>query len=232
MENKSRLLARFGGWLAAQFVRLWLWTLRIHVDDGNLAEIPRASGSRGRLFCFWHENFLVWAYLFRGSEIHLLLSHSRGGGIFGSVVEGLGIHASPGVGAERMGENLGIAADGPRGPRREIQAEVLLLAARTEMPLVTLGMAFDRPWRLARWDKFVIPRPFSRVVLCVNNPLPVAAVAGSKSWEDQRHKVTAMMQESASRAEAILRRWRKGERLPLVSPEAKALAAIPLRKSA
>jgi lysophospholipid acyltransferase (LPLAT)-like uncharacterized protein len=232
MENKSRLLARIAGWLAAQLVRVWLCTLRIYVDDASPIANARASGSRGLIYCFWHEDLLCWAYLFRGSDVHLLLSHSRGGAIFGSMIERLGIHSSREVGAERDGTNVGVAPDGPRGPRREFQAGALLLASRTKMPLVTMALAYDRPWRLARWDKFVIPRPFSRVVLCVNNPLPVSTGAGSLSLEDQRHKVAAIMQESASRAETLLRRWRKGERLPLVSPEAKALDAIPLRKSA
>jgi lysophospholipid acyltransferase (LPLAT)-like uncharacterized protein len=232
MKDKSRILARTAGWLTAQLVRLWLCTLRVYVDDANQIANPRASGSRGLIYCFWHEDLLSWAYLFRGSGIRLLLSHSRGGAIFGSVIEGLGIHVSREVGAERGGANVGVAPDGPRGPRRDFQAGALLLATRTGMPLVTMALAYDRPWRLSRWDKFVIPRPFSRVVLCVNKPLSVSAGAGSRSLEEQRFKVAAIMQESVSRAEALLRRWRKGERLPLVSPEAKALDAVPLRKTA
>ncbi len=232
MEFKSRILARTAGWLAAQLVRLWLCTLRVYIDDANPIASPRASGSRGLTYCFWHEDLLTWAYLFRGSGIHLLISHSRGGPLFGSVIEGLGIHATRDFGTERSGENVGVAPDGPRGPRQEFQIGALLLASRTEMPLVTMALAYDRPWRLSRWDKFVIPRPFSRVVLCVNKPLPVYVGAGSRSLEDQRLRVAGMMQESASRAEALLRRWRKGERLPLVSPEAKALDAIVFRKSA
>ncbi|MCE9528830.1 MAG: hypothetical protein K8R36_22520 [Planctomycetales bacterium] len=228
MEHKSRLLARIAGWLVAQLVRLWFGTLRVYIDDAN----PSASGSRGLIYCFWHEDLLAWAYLFRGSGIHLLISHSRAGAFFGSVVERLGIHATRKVVADLKGTNVGIAPDGPRGPRREFQGGALLLASRTGMPLCPVTLAYDRPWRLARWDKFVIPRPFSRVVLCVNKPLPVYAGAGSRSVEDQRLKVAAIMQESTRRAEALLRRWRKGERLPLVSPEAKALDAIPLRKSA
>ncbi|MFN0021846.1 MAG: lysophospholipid acyltransferase family protein [Pirellulaceae bacterium] len=232
MENKSRFLARIAGWLVAQLVRLWLCTLRVHVDDAHGIANPRASGSRRLIYCFWHEDLLSWASLFRGSGVQLLISHSRGGAVFGSMIDGLGLHASRNVGTERNGANVGVAPDGPRGPRQEFQAGALLLASRTGMPLVAMALAYDRPWRLARWDRFVIPRPFSRVVLCMNKPLPVSAGAGSKSLEDQRLRVAGMMQESASRAEALLRRWRKGERLPLVSPEAKALDALAFRKSA
>ena len=84
------------------------------------------------------------------------------------------------------------------------------------------GVAYERPWRLGR-DKLVLPRPFSRVVICVGPALELPAAA---------EKIAALMEESTSRAESLLRRWRKGETLPLVSPEAKALEAMPRKKAA
>jgi hypothetical protein len=69
-------------------------------------------------------------------------------------------------------------------------------------------------------------------VLCTSRPLPVPADADKEALEQHRLKIAALMEESSDRAESLLRRWRKGERLPLVSPEAQAMRTIPLRKSA
>jgi lysophospholipid acyltransferase (LPLAT)-like uncharacterized protein len=107
-----------------------------------------------------------------------------------------------------------------------------VFVAREGTPMFPVGVAYERPWRLASWDKLVLPRPFSRVVICFGPSLKLPAAAEGKSLEEHRLKIAALIAESTRRAEALLRRWRKGETLPLVSPEAKALEAMPLRKSA
>ena len=130
------------------------------------------------------------------------------------------------------GVSAAITPDGPRGPRREFQAGAVFLASRTGMPLVPMCVAYDRPWRMASWDKLAIPRPFSRVVICLARALPVPDRANKESLQAHCLKIAAHMHESTLRAESLLRRWRQGEMLPLVSPEARALKAAPMRKSA
>lgn len=131
-----------------------------------------------------------------------------------------------------LGRDIDIlVSDGPLGPRRALQPGEFLLASRTGKPLIPVGLAYERPWRLA-WKKLVLPRLFSRVVICLGPATVVPAAANTEALEQQRQRISALMQESTRRAEALLRRWRKGESLPLVSPEAKALEAMPLRKSA
>ena len=106
------------------------------------------------------------------------------------------------------------------------------MASRSEMPLVPIGLAYERPWRMNSWDHLVLPRPFSKVVVCFGAPLTVPSDANAESRERHRNQLAALMSEGCGRAENLLRRWRKGEKLPLVSPEAKALQATPLRQTA
>ncbi len=131
-----------------------------------------------------------------------------------------------------LGRDIDILiSDGPLGPRRILRPNEFLFAARAGKPLVPVGLAYERPWRLA-WKKLVLPRLFSRVVICLGPGVHVPLGANIESLEEHRLKVAALMHESSRRAESLLRRWRKGEKLPLVSPEAKALETMPLRKSA
>ena len=61
------------------------------------------------------------------------------------------------------GMNLAITPDGPRGPRRQLAQGAVYLSSRLQVPLVALGVGYDQPWRNKRaWDKFAVPRPFSR----------------------------------------------------------------------
>jgi lysophospholipid acyltransferase (LPLAT)-like uncharacterized protein len=58
--------------------------------------------------------------------------------------------------------SLILTPDGPRGPRRRLAEGAIFLASRLQMPIVCMGFAFERPWRQKSWDRFAIPRPYSR----------------------------------------------------------------------
>jgi hypothetical protein len=47
------------------------------------------------------------------------------------------------------------------------------MARIASVPLVPLACAADRAWYLKRWDAFMIPKPFARIVLAVGEPLEV-----------------------------------------------------------
>ena len=244
MVIRNRFLIRLGGWLIAQFARLWLCTLRVHCENSQPSIYPQHHGNKGLLYCLWHEDLLTLGYLFGGHGIYVLISRSRDGELISSFIETMGFRTVRGStnrgGASAAleiindldGVSAAITPDGPRGPRREFHPGAVFLSSRTGMPLVPIGLAYERPWRLPSWDKLALPRPFSRVVICASPPLSVPAGADKQSLEEHRLKSASLMQESNQRAESLLRRWRKGEKLPLISPEAKAVEAAPLRKSA
>ena len=55
--------------------------------------------------------------------------------------------------------HLTITPDGPHGPRRRMAPGPIYLASKLGLPLVLMGYAYDRPWRLPSWDRFAVPRP-------------------------------------------------------------------------
>ena len=64
-----------------------------------------------------------------------------------------------------------IAADGPRGPRQRVKPGAVYLARKTETPIFPVAVATEAAFHLSRsWDRFVIPRPFSRVCVWVGEP--------------------------------------------------------------
>ena len=72
-------------------------------------------------------------------------------------------------------QHLTITPDGPRGPRRQLAQGPVYLASRLQMPLVVMGFGYDRPWRINSWDRFAVPRPFSRARAVVGPPIHVPA---------------------------------------------------------
>ena len=76
----------------------------------------------------------------------------------------------------------------------------VLMARIGGTPLVPLACAADRAWYLNRWDDFMIPKPFARVVLAVGEPVEVPRDASMQRLEDYRlqmqYATNALMQES------------------------------------
>ncbi|RYE93905.1 MAG: DUF374 domain-containing protein, partial [Oxalobacteraceae bacterium] len=75
-------------------------------------------------------------------------------------------------GLVRSGTPALLAVDGPRGPRRRVHLGVVALARRSGAVIVPVVAVAQRRWILRRsWDRFQIPKPFSRICLAFAEPL-------------------------------------------------------------
>lgn len=63
----------------------------------------------------------------------------------------------------RAGHDIGITPDGPRGPCYELKPGTVIVTRRTRSPMLIIGAEFEAAWRLRSWDRFCLPKPFSRV---------------------------------------------------------------------
>ena len=73
-----------------------------------------------------------------------------------------------------------ITPDGPRGPRFEFKPGAILLAQMSGRPILPMAYAASRAW-LIKWDKFVLPVPFSRIVIAIGAPRYVPRVTDAAS---------------------------------------------------
>mgnify|MGYP000968269755 FL=1 len=63
----------------------------------------------------------------------------------------------------RAGHDIGITPDGPRGPCYELKPGSVIVTRRARSPMLLVGGEFTSAWRLRSWDRFYLPKPFSRV---------------------------------------------------------------------
>jgi hypothetical protein len=106
--------------------------------------------------------------------------------------------------------HLAITPDGPRGPRRQLQPGLVYLASRTGLGVVPIGVGLDRPWRLRSWDRFAIPRPWSRGTAVIGAPLRVPPDLSAAQLEPYRQSIEAELQ----RVSALAEEWAETGRLP------------------
>jgi lysophospholipid acyltransferase (LPLAT)-like uncharacterized protein len=130
------------------------------------------------VYAFWHRCLLSCAYYFRGQKIAILISRSFDGELIARTVERLGFIAIRGSssrgGATALrqiadeyarGTRCAISADGPRGPNMVAKPGTAQLAQLVNTWVGTFYVLPLRAWELKTWDRFLIPKPFSRVLI-------------------------------------------------------------------
>lgn len=168
--------------------------------------------------CYWHQHHVVGSTLIRswvqrGFKACFLVSGSVDGEVPERIARAWGAEVIRGSanrsGAlalrdmQRMmkdGYSIVTTADGPRGPKYEFKVGAILMARIAGAPIIPVACAADRAWYLNRWDDFMIPKPFSRIVLAIGEPYTVPSNAALDNLEVHREAVQeavmSLMRES------------------------------------
>lgn len=196
-------------WIASVVIKtLWLTCkVRIHNED-KLSDILESK--QAVIPCYWHQQHLFGLhYLLRlkqkfGKNIGVLASPSRDGEIPSRIIQKWGLKVIRGssskTGAQALrdlcrsvlDENIspGITPDGPRGPIYEAKPGALMLAQHTGSPIVPIKIAASRYWHLRSWDKFMIPKPFSRIDIHIGETIFIDRKLPLSELSNQQEKLT------------------------------------------
>jgi lysophospholipid acyltransferase (LPLAT)-like uncharacterized protein len=184
--------------LAALVIRLLGMTLR-YEDLAEPGVTPGYQIPGPTVFAFWHRSLLACAHRFKNLDIAILISGSFDGQLIARTVELMGFKAIQGsstrggaAGLRNMqlayaaGHRCAFTADGPRGPVFKAKPGAAQLAnsvggepGELQQPGTWVGCFYalpDRAWELKSWDRFLIPKPFSRVVLTWPKHIPAGEV--------------------------------------------------------
>ena len=178
-------LPRLIGHLGAAVVRAWGATLS--VDWIGFENLGTAAGKDKKcVWVLWHGRLLTLAYLFRNQGIVVLVSRHRDGEMISQVICRLGYGVVRGSSSRgglqalvemarvgKAGYALAVTPDGPRGPRHTLQPGVLHIAQRSGLPILPIAVDAVRRTELSSWDRFLIPHPWSRVVIVLGEPISI-----------------------------------------------------------
>lgn len=153
----------------------------------------------------WHQRIMYSAAAWRPTQRPLagLHSQSRAGRLAGAIQHRLGLISIPmhdrksnraaslAVARQmKQGTSLGLAADGPLGPARQINPAVLEWARLTGKPIWYQAFATRRAWIWSSWDACMFPMPFTKGAIVyrkcpvevprkIENPSALAARIGA-----------------------------------------------------
>jgi lysophospholipid acyltransferase (LPLAT)-like uncharacterized protein len=181
---KQRLALAVVPPVASMAIRCLCTTLK-YEDVSEPGGTPGDHMPPPAIFAFWHRSLLACVWRFRNLGVAILISRSFDGELIARTVERLGFIAVRGSssrdgslglrGLHRTylaGHLCAITADGPRGPSMVAKPGVTQLANLADSTIVAFYAHPERAWQLRSWDRFLIPKPFSRVTVAWSRQIP------------------------------------------------------------
>ncbi|MCK4352528.1 lysophospholipid acyltransferase family protein [candidate division WOR-3 bacterium] len=150
----------------------------------NVGDIPHQRV----IYALWHDSFFPLIYAYRFHNIAVLISSHRDGEYLTRIIKPFGYKVIRGSSADKgargflellklnksaSGGSFAIAPDGPIGPRHRIKEGVLKLAEITKLPIIPVGVSISKKIQFNSWDRFNLPLPFSKCIICWGSPFLV-----------------------------------------------------------
>lgn len=175
-----------------------------------------------RILAFWHSQQLLmpWIYLNARKDkscrkISVLISQHGDGRMVARAMKFLGIHSVAGSSSRRgreamynlietikNGDHIAITPDGPKGPACKLKPGVIRIAERSQAPIYPTAVAAERCWTFKSWDKMILPKPFSRMVMIMGEKIVIPQGLTEEEFQKQAQKVEDALNQLSSRANA------------------------------
>jgi len=188
---KEKIFSSLISSLLRFFISLIGNTCRVQITSGQKVIEEILKEKKPVIFSFWHNRIFFLSH-FLHTRIHkkklkltVLISASKDGELIAKVVESWG-----GVAVRGSSSRQGVSAlkslykiikkgnhavvttpDGPRGPKYQFQFGTLFLSSVTKIPVIPISCTFKNAWVFNSWDKFMVPKPFSRVSVHIGKPV-------------------------------------------------------------
>ena len=213
MKITNPFLRRSFGLLGTTFFRSLIgtvdfkWAFYDPRIDANVAK-------RKYILMFWHEHILCPLFFRRHSPVTMLLSEHHDADIVNQSAHFLGMKCIRGSDTHRgvqalldfvrMPDHdiLALVPDGPQGPYRQLKPGAIFLASQLQLPIVLLGVGYDRLWRMNSWDKFAVPQPFARGRIISSPMISIPKRLTRFAREHYQNKLETLLTQLTVEAEA------------------------------
>jgi lysophospholipid acyltransferase (LPLAT)-like uncharacterized protein len=188
------------------------WRFETIAEEGA-TPLPHGTGAGAEIFCFWHQCVLPCAVYFRRTGATILISRSFDGELVTRVLALFGFSAVRGSSSRGAREGLlGLArviesgrpaiftADGPRGPIHQTKMGPIKLAQLTGARIGAFHLEPKHALRLNSWDRFLIPLPFTRIVVSWSRWTTIPANLAEQDFEPRREELNAAIDRARLRA--------------------------------
>ena len=195
---------------------VWLvgltWRFEEIAEEG-VTPLKFGRGAGAEIFCFWHQCVLPCTFYFRTTGAIILISRSFDGELITRVLRLFGFDAVRGSSSRGAREGLlGLketiesgkpaifTADGPRGPIYQTKMGPIKLAQMTGARDWRVSSATGARVDHGSWDRFLVPMPFTRIVVSWARWTHVPGDLASEDFEGMREELNAALERARLRA--------------------------------
>jgi lysophospholipid acyltransferase (LPLAT)-like uncharacterized protein len=218
-----RYLIPYGGLL---LVKAFSATYRIRLYDPE-NEQSALDRHQSLIYASWHQRFFPGITFFSSRKpIAIMISQSRDGEMVARVVDILGWRSVRGSSTRggaaaltklkdlaRAGYKIGHIVDGPKGPFGYVKPGLLRIAQVAGKPVVPTITSAQKKWIFNSWDRFMVPKPFSRVIIRFGVAIDVPADIEGDAFEQKRVSIEQRMQDLYEDTDRI---WADADRVAAV----------------
>lgn len=216
LSEKQKKFLRFIGIRIASFlINVLLKTVRIRVVNTDVVSNLEKE-KKNYVAVFWHGSMLLGWYLQKDKNFSSLVSKSKDGDVLNTILAKWNYKVIRGssrdggkVALESMiklvndGYSLAITPDGPIGPIYKMKAGAIIISQRCAVPLVLVGIAIKNKWTLKSWDRFEIPKPFSKAVVYYSEPLSIENNLNREETDMRIEKCEIQLNQLQKKAEEL-----------------------------
>lgn len=195
---------------------LWLvgltWRYEVIAEEG-VTPVLFGQKAGPEIYAFWHQCVLPCTMYFRRSHAVILISRSFDGELITRILRMFGFDAVRGSSSRSAREGLmglktvinkgGTAiftADGPRGPIYQTKMGPIKLAQLTGAPIGAFHLQPERAWIMNSWDRFLVPKPFTRICVSWAQWTHVPGDLCNEQFEPKRQELNAALERARLRA--------------------------------
>jgi lysophospholipid acyltransferase (LPLAT)-like uncharacterized protein len=194
---------------AYYLIRIYSLTFRMQVINEQAWQ-DQLSRKKTVLLCTWHQQFFAAIRHFKtytALNPGLMISQSRDGDLISGVANRSGWHTPRGsssrggkkamqaminhLSSHRFGAHI---LDGPTGPIGKVKPGIVKMAQDTDAVVIPFHIEAGNAWFFNSWDRFMLPKPFSKVVLRFGEAVQFPYSRDAQVFEDQRRHLETMMQ--------------------------------------
>lgn len=194
------------------------WHFEVIAEEGA-TPLPFGMGAGAEIFCFWHQCVLPCAIYYRRTHATILISRSFDGELITRTLRLFGFHAVRGSSSRGAREGLlGLksviesgkpaifTADGPRGPIYRTKMGPVRLARMTGARIGAFHLEPEHAWAMNSWDHFLVPKPFTRIVVSWARWTYVPTDLPDLELEQKREELNAAIERARLQALAYLKK--------------------------
>ena len=200
-------------------VRLLNFTYRYQfVGLENKTRAIESNPNKTFVYSVWHNNLVALILSHIGQPFTMVISESKDGELVAVTCEKFGYKPSRGSSTRggkkalieiiknvRAGLYGAMAVDGPKGPVYEVKPGIIEIARQCGCPILPTSSYSNSMWVFEKsWDKFRLPKPFSKIIIVIGEPIFVAPNVSREEFQDIQKIVAQKMFEGEEIAKSLL----------------------------